>query len=125
MPGVQGRRSQSISSGGSLSVMSSHQTSPSGVIAQLVKIEFFVSVSIAFGFDFMLVPGATPKNPASGLIAYSRPSAPNFIQAMSSPIVSTFQPGIVGMQHREVGLAARRRERARRRSSPRPPGSSA
>jgi hypothetical protein len=23
----------------------------------------------AFGFDFMLVPGATPKKPASGLIA--------------------------------------------------------
>ena len=55
-----------------------------------------VSVSIAFGFVRMLVPGATPKKPASGLIAYSRPSAPNFIQAMSSPIVSTFQPGRLG-----------------------------
>ena len=44
----------------------------------------------------MLVPGATPKKPASGLMAYSRPSAPNFIQAMSSPTVSTFQPGRVG-----------------------------
>ena len=43
------------------------------------------------------VPGATPKKPASGLTAYSRPSAPNFIQAMSSPIVSTFQPGSVGI----------------------------
>jgi hypothetical protein len=30
------------------------------------------------------------------LIAYSRPSAPNRIQAMSSPTVSTVQPGIVG-----------------------------
>ena len=69
MPGRQGRRSQSISSGGSLSVMYSHHTSPSGVIAQLVKIEFSFSVSSAFGFDFMLVPGATPKNPASGLMA--------------------------------------------------------
>src|SRR5499427_4379970 len=77
--------------------MPSHQTSPSGVMAQLVKIEFFVTVSNAFGFDCMLVPGATPKNPASGLIAYSRPSLPNFIQAMSSPMVSTFQPGIVGI----------------------------
>src|SRR5206468_6941706 len=65
------------------------------VTAQFVKIEFLVTVSIAFGFDFMLVPGATPKKPASGLMAYSRPSGPNFIHAMSSPIVSTFQPGTV------------------------------
>ena len=42
------------------------------------------------------MPGATPKKPASGLIAYRRPSSPNFIQAMSSPIVSTFQPSMVG-----------------------------
>src|SRR5215467_13698565 len=77
--------------------MPSHQTSPSGVMAQLVKIEFFVMVSNAFGFDCMLVPGATPKNPASGLIAYNLPSGPNFIQAMSSPMVSTFQPGTVEM----------------------------
>ena len=42
------------------------------------------------------MPGAMPKNPASGLIARSRPSGPNRIQAMSSPIVSTRQPGIVG-----------------------------
>src|SRR5215831_19805059 len=93
--GFHGRRSQSVSSAGFSSVMPSHQTSPSGVIAQLVKIEFFVTVSNAFGFDCMLVPGATPKNPASGLIAYSRPSGPNFIHAISSPIVSTFQPGTV------------------------------
>ena len=43
-----------------------------------------------------LVPGATPKKPASGLIARRRPSAPGRSQAMSSPMVSTFQPGIVG-----------------------------
>ncbi len=42
------------------------------------------------------VPGATPKKPASGLIAYSRPSSPNRIHAMSSPMVSTVQPEIVG-----------------------------
>src|SRR5512140_2293958 len=77
--------------------MPSHHTSPSGVRAQLVKMEFLVAVSMAFGFDFMLVPGATPKKPYSGLIAYSRPSAPNFIQAISSPTVSTFHPGMVGM----------------------------
>ena len=76
--------------------MPSHQTSPSPVLPQLVKIELERSVSIALGFECMLVPGATPKNPASGLIACSRPSSPNFIQAMSSPIVSTFQPSSVG-----------------------------
>src|SRR4029079_18094130 len=87
----------SINSGGFSSVMPSHQTSPSGVIAQLVKMEFRVTVRIAFGFDTMPVPGATPKKPASGLIAYRRPSGPNFIQQISSPTVSTLQPGTVGI----------------------------
>ena len=52
---------------------------------------------MALGLVWLLVPGATPKKPASGLIARRRPSASNFIQQMSSPIVSTFQPGRVGM----------------------------
>jgi hypothetical protein len=47
---------------------------------------------MAFGFDSYDVPGATPKYPASGLIAWNRPSAAGLIQAMSSPIVVTFQP---------------------------------
>src|SRR5580692_2732356 len=67
--GVQGRRSQSISSAGFCSVIPSHHTSPSAVMAQLVKMEFLVAVNMALRFDFMLVPGATPKNPYSGLIA--------------------------------------------------------
>ena len=54
------------------------------------------SVLIALAFVCIPVPGATPKNPASGLIAYRRPSSPNRIHAMSSPTVSTFQPGRVG-----------------------------
>ena len=62
-----------------------------------MKIELLVIVSIAFGLVSAPVPGATPKKPASGLTAYSRPSVPNFIQAMSSPIVSTFQSGSVGI----------------------------
>src|ERR1700722_9529270 len=95
--GVHGRRSQSINFDGFLSVMLSHHTSPSRVIAQLVNIEFLVRLSMALAFDFMLVPGATPKNPNSGLMAYRRPSAPIFIHAMSSPMVSTFQPGSVGI----------------------------
>ena len=77
--------------------MPSHQMSPSSVFAQLVNTMSCSSISIAFGFVFLLVPGATPKKPASGLTAYSLPSLPNFIQAMSSPIVSTFQPGSVGI----------------------------
>jgi len=67
--GVHGLPCQSVSWGGGSSVISSHQMSPSGVSAQLVKIAFFSTLSMAFEFDFMLVPGATPKKPASGLIA--------------------------------------------------------
>src|SRR5918996_800018 len=54
------------------------------------------AVKRALGLVFSDVPGATPKNPASGLMAYRRPSGPNFIHAMSSPTVSTFHPGSVG-----------------------------
>ena len=53
-------------------------------------------VRMALGLVFQPVPGATPNRPYSGLTAYSRPSSPNRIQAMSSPRVSTFQPGMVG-----------------------------
>ena len=90
--GVQSWRFQSVRWAGFSLVM----PSPSSVSAVLVKIELRVNVFIAFGLVSAPVPGATPKNPASGLIAYSRPSSPNFIQQMSSPIVSTFQPGTVG-----------------------------
>jgi hypothetical protein len=51
-------------------------------------------ISIALALVFELVPGTTPKNPASGLTAHSRPSGPTRNQAMSSPTVWTFQPGI-------------------------------
>src|ERR1700752_50533 len=65
---------QSKHSAGGSSVMPSHQTPPSGVRATLVKIELRDKAAIALGFVFCDVPGATPKNPASGLIACSRPS---------------------------------------------------
>jgi len=64
------------------------------VRATLVKMVLARSVLIALGLVAALVPGAMPKNPASGLIARSRPSGPKRIQAMSSPMVCTFQPGI-------------------------------
>jgi len=77
--------------------MPSHHMSPSSVSAQLVKITLPVNVSMAAGLESCDVPGATPKNPDSGLMAYRRPSGPIFIQAMSSPRHSAFQPLIVGM----------------------------
>src|SRR5689334_3003734 len=90
--GVQRFPRQSVHSAGGSSVMPSHHTPPSGVRATLVKIVLRASVDIAFGFVFTDVPGATPKNPASGLIARRRPLASGLIQAMSSPTVHTFQP---------------------------------
>src|ERR1019366_9666207 len=71
LAGVQALPCQSVHSVGGWSVMPSHQTPPSGVRATLVKIVFLASVAIAFGFVFTDVPGATPKKPASGLIACS------------------------------------------------------
>lgn len=94
--GVQGSPLQSVSSAGGSSVIFSHQTSPSGVRATLVNTELPHRVAMALALVASEVPGATPKKPASGLMAYSRPSSPNFIQAMSSPMVSTVQPGRVG-----------------------------
>src|SRR5205823_4886335 len=83
---------QSIHSAGGSSVMPSHQAPPSGVSATLVKIVFFERAAIAFGFVLTEVPGATPKNPASGLIARRRPSLSGVIHAISSPTVHIFQP---------------------------------
>src|SRR6185295_14948654 len=83
---------QSRHSAGGSSVIPSHHTPPSGVSATLVKIEFFARAAIAFGLVLSDVPGATPKNPASGLMARNRPSASGLIQAISSPTVQTFQP---------------------------------
>src|SRR2546422_1629416 len=87
---------QSRHSAGGSSVIPSHQTPPSGVSATFVKMEFFESVIIAFGFVLADVPGATPKKPASGLMARKRPLASGLIQAMSSPTVQTFHPSNPG-----------------------------
>src|ERR1700686_1837737 len=83
---------QSRHSFGGSSVMPSHQTPPSGVSATLVKMVLRASVAMALGLVLALVPGATPKKPASGLMARRRPSASGLIQAMSSPTVENFQP---------------------------------
>ena len=57
-----------------------------------MKMVFLERAAMALGLVFTEVPGATPKNPASGLIAWSLPSAPGLSHAMSSPSVLTFQP---------------------------------
>src|SRR5579875_2164413 len=79
-------------SAGGLAVIPSHHTPPSGVSATLVKMVLRLRVAIAFGLVFALVPGATPKKPASGLIARSWPVASGRIHAMSSPTHQIFQP---------------------------------
>ena len=91
------RRKASIGVGGRLIALGRPvQISPSSVSAALVKIEFDSMERMAMGFESYDVPGPTPKNPDSGLMAYSRPSGPIFIQAISSPMHSPRQPGIVG-----------------------------
>ena len=87
---------QLVRPSGAVLVIPSHHTSPSAVRAVLVKMVLVASVSSALGLVSRPVPGATPKKPASGFTAYSRPSSPNRIQAMSSPMVSAFQPGRLG-----------------------------
>ena len=94
--GVQSLPSQSTSCGGASSVSPSHHTSPSGRSATLVKIVLPQSVSTAVTLVDSPVPGATPKKPASGLIAHKRPSSPGRIHVMSSPRVSTRHPGMLG-----------------------------
>src|SRR6202050_4854121 len=90
--GVQRLPRQSRHSAGGSSVMPSHHTPPSGVSAVLVKIVLRASEAMALGLVLTEVPGATPKNPASGLMARRRPLASGLIQAMSSPTVHTFHP---------------------------------
>ena len=62
------------------------------MIAVFVKMLFLRTVAIALGFVAALVPGATPKKPASGFTAHIRPSGPKRNQAMSSPTVQTLYP---------------------------------
>ena len=82
--------------------------------ATLVKMVSLVTVFMALRLVFEPVPGATPKQPASGLTAQSLPSLPTRSQEISSPIVWIFQPFMLGRrhQHRQIGLAAGARESA-------------
>src|SRR5262245_46836155 len=91
-PLAQGRPRQSVRVAGTSPSMPSHHGQPSAVSATLVKIVLRPTVAMALGLVLVLAPGATPKNPASGLIAHSRPSGPGRSQAMSSPTVQQRQP---------------------------------
>src|SRR5690606_27558933 len=64
----QARACQAVSPSGGSAVRPSHQTSPSAVSAGLVKMVFSRMLPSALALVFGLVPGATPKKPASGLI---------------------------------------------------------
>src|SRR5690606_32254811 len=67
--GVQSLPFQSVRWAGTSSVMPSHHTSPSSVRATLVKTELPQRVFMALALVCSPVPGATPKKPASGLMA--------------------------------------------------------
>src|SRR5215471_14805465 len=93
--GVHGRPCQSVASAGAASSCPSHHGVSSGRSATFVKIVSRWIMSNAVGFVLRLVPGTTPKKPASGFTAHNRPSLPGRSHAMSSPTVVAFQPGIV------------------------------
>src|SRR5688572_4177499 len=66
--GVQSWPCQSIACAGG-SLIPSHHGVFSSVSATLVKMVLRLAAAIALGLVFQLVPGATPKKPASGLTA--------------------------------------------------------
>src|SRR6266702_662501 len=90
--GVQGWPCQSNAASGAGPSMPSQYGVLLGVKATFVKIVFCRMVAMTLGLVREFEPGATPKKPASGLIAHKRPSGPGCIQAISSPTVHTFQP---------------------------------
>jgi hypothetical protein len=73
LAGVHGFPRQSVHRRGFCFVIPSHHTPPSSVSATLLKMVSLKMVAMAMGLLAMLVPGATPKNPFSGLIALSWP----------------------------------------------------
>src|SRR5262245_34655360 len=89
LSGVQGWPCQSRAVSGAGPSMPSQYGVLSGVKATFVKIVFLWMVAMTLGLVREFDPGATPKKPASGLMAHRRPSGPGCIQAISSPTVHT------------------------------------
>src|SRR6202046_593344 len=90
IPGFQFSPFQLIRLSSGRPLMPSHQGSREvAVMATFVKIASCWRAVLTFGLVFALVPGATPKKPASGLMARKEPSDAMCIQAMSSPTVQT------------------------------------
>ena len=96
--------------GGFLSSFSHHTVLSSRLSPTFVKIVFFLVAARALGFDFSLVPGATPKNPFSGFVAQSLPSSPILIQAISCNLPSVFSVSFRWYKHRQICFAACGRE---------------
>src|SRR5271165_2831705 len=101
--GVQSRPFQSVRCAGGSSVTPSHHTSPSSVSATLVKMLLPHSVAIALAFVTSLVPGATPKNPASGLIVKPAVVAESHPRDIV-PYGLNPPPRNGGLEHSKIGL---------------------
>ena len=88
--------------------MPSHQGSSSGVTPTLVKMVLRLRARMTLGLVFIPVPGATPKKPASGLMAWRKPSAsdvhPGDVVADGPNLVALGFEG--GNHHGQVGFAA-------------------
>src|SRR5260221_1849432 len=69
-PGVHSLPCQSMSLAGGVSVIPSHHTSPSGVMATFVNIVLLLIIAMQLGLVFSDVPGPTRKNPDRGLVAW-------------------------------------------------------
>ena len=124
--GVQRLPCQSRHSAGGSSVMPSHQTPPSGVKRDVGEDGVLRQRRHGVGIGLHRVPGATPKNPASGLMARRLPVRvgldPGDVVA-DGPDLPAFEIRRAESSWRSWSCRRRWGRRRRRRSS-RPAGSS-
>ena len=96
---------------GGCGVLPSHQTSPSGNRATLVKMVSLAIAAMALGLVCSFVPGTTPKYPASGLIARNFPVAidphPDDVVADGGDFPAEIAVFLRRNQHGEIGFSAR------------------
>ena len=111
--GVQSLPCQSMACAGGSLVMPSHQTSPSSVSAQLVKIELARMVAIALRIGHQ---ARVRRDAEEARLGVDRVEAPVLAELHPRDVVADRldRPVLERRdQHREVGLAARAREGAR------------